>query len=189
MKYLILFFIFSFNLTFAQTFKDVLDKKITIKDGKYDLNHIADLIQEELGLKVVVEEGKKVTFNITGLKNQPLRSILFPILLNMYRMEIIYDRTSKSFLIRLFPKEEVQSEGIKKPLEEISVVLEDVRLIDALETLKELFEKDFSIANKEKEEIKINCNLKILDLKEFLEYLEKDYKVSYEEKDGKIILK
>ncbi len=188
MKYLILLFILASNLTFAQTFKDVLEKKITIIDGKYDLNYFANLIQKEFGLKVIFEQGKEFTFDFTGVKEKPIRLILSP-LLNTYRMEIIYEETSKSFLIKFFPKEELKSENIKKPLEKISIALEDVSLIDTLETLKELFKKDFSIENKEKERIKITCNLEVLNLKEFLEYLAKKYNIFYEEKDNKIIFK
>lgn len=186
MKKIIILILLLFDFSFAQNFKDVFNKKITIKDGEYNSEFIKSIIEKELGLGVIIEKEKEIYFNLEGIKDKPIY-VLLDAILRIYKMEILFDKEKNNLVIKFSQK--AKDRERQEDLDGILIAFKDVPFKSILSTLRDLFKKDFTILNEEKKDIKINCNLKIYDLKEFLEFLEKNYKIYYEEKDGKVFFK
>lgn len=182
---ILIFFMFFLNINLLpQNMAEIFSKKINIDDGEYNEQFVADIIEKELGIPVILQKERDIKFKFKGFKNKNLDILLNILFESKMELKFFSDNGSIKLLMRIpeISIEDRYSQGI-------FLDLEDAKLKDVIETFLKVYGKKIEFYSQEEENIKISCHFENVELDDFLNFLKENYKINSEIKDDVILLK
>ncbi len=162
--------------------KTILEKKISIEDGIYGIEYIKSILEEVSGLEVKLIKERQIIYSLENFKNKPIKMLL------NRGIEIKLVFKEGKYYIELFtPNPSIKKE--EQNQEFISFKFKDVPLKDIVPYLSKFTNMEFIFLDKQKENIKINCDIVDTTWESFLEAIAEKYNFRYEIKGNKVEIK